>query len=101
MPRKPPTKPALELPPDVPKVPIAEVIAGSQLGWKTITGWIVFFVGAGLRVLGEYDVETIPGPFVNMMIMTGAAMAGLGHRHAQAKQLRLSELLLRFAGGKK
>jgi hypothetical protein len=82
-------------------MPISEVIAGSQLGWKTITGWVVFFVGAGLLTLGEYGVETIPGPFVNMMIATGAAMAGLGHRHAQAKQMRLSQLLLRFAGGKK
>ena len=99
MPRKPTAKPAL--PPDVPAIPIGELLAGSQLGWKTITGWLVFFVGAGLRVLGEYGVETIPGPFLNMIIATGAALAGLGHRHAQAKQLRLSELLLRLTGGKK
>jgi hypothetical protein len=85
----------------VPPIPIADVIGGSQLGWKTITGWVVFFLGAGLHALGEQGVQTLPGPLVNMVIATGAALAGLGHRHAQAKQLRLSELLLRFAGGKK
>ena len=63
---------------------------GKDNGWVTITGWIIFVVGAVIYQLPEsLELTALLTPGLGLALISfGAPMAGLGHRRAQGKQIR-------------
>lgn len=69
---------------------MARELFGKDNGWVTITGWIIFVVGAVIYQLPEtLELTALLTPGLGLALMSiGGPMAGLGHRRAQGKQIR-------------